>query len=60
MSPTPPCHHLAVAEGNDAVVHGDCRQVKVLPTTLIKQMAGKVVLVQALHDDDDGAVSPCR
>ena len=27
-----------------------------LPTTLIEEMAGKVVFVQALHDDDDGTV----
>ena len=52
----PSFHHPAAAEGNDGVVHGNCRQVEVLPTTLTKQMTGKVVLVQALHDHDDGAV----
>ena len=52
----PSCDHLAVAERDDAVLDGDRRQVEMLPAALIEEMAGKVVLVQALHDDDDGTV----
>ncbi|HMF22543.1 MAG TPA: hypothetical protein VKG24_10505, partial [Pseudolabrys sp.] len=52
----PPCHLLLVAEGNESVLHGDCRQIKVLPTTFFKDVTGKVVLMQALHNDDNRAV----
>src|SRR5262249_48130812 len=47
---------LAVADGDDAILDRDGGQVEMLPATLSKEMAGKVVLVQTLHDYDDRAV----
>src|SRR5439155_21573316 len=45
---------FAVPNGDDAVLNRDGRQVEMLPTTLSEEMPGKVILMQALHDHDDG------
>jgi hypothetical protein len=37
------------------VIIGDCREVHHLPRLLLQYMAGEVVLVQAVHDQHDGA-----
>jgi hypothetical protein len=41
---------------------GDCRERHDLPRLLAKHMTDQIGFVQALHDDDDGAVplSFCR
>src|SRR5260370_4638286 len=45
---------LAVPNGDDAVLNGDGRQVEMLPAALSEEMPGKVILMQALHDHDNG------
>src|SRR5207249_3235895 len=44
---------LAGPNGDDAVLDRDGGEVEVLPTTLSEEIAGQVVLVQALHDHAD-------
>ena len=43
------------AEGNDRLFFGDGRKVQMLPAALFKEMADKIVQMEALHHDDDRA-----
>src|SRR5262249_61652159 len=47
---------LVIPNRDDAVLNGDSRQVEMLPTTPSEEMPSKVILMQALHDYDDGTV----
>src|SRR5450631_914835 len=46
---------LAVPKLDDLVLQRDRRHVQMIPTALSHEVAGKIVLVQALHDRNDRA-----
>jgi Resolvase, N terminal domain len=45
----------AVAEFNDLLLQRDRWHVQMIPTALLQEVASEVVLMQALHDRNDGA-----
>ena len=47
---------LAGPNGDDVVLDRDGRQVEMMPAALPEEMPGNVILMQALHDHDDGTV----
>src|SRR5438132_2787491 len=45
---------FAAPNRHDAVLNGGGRPVEMVPAALSEEMPGKVILMQALHDHDDG------
>ncbi len=44
-----PSMRLPIAERNNLVLERDRRQIKAIPAALLTQMAGQILLMQALH-----------
>ncbi len=45
--------NVSVGKPETLVVFGDRRQPQMLPTALLEEISGEVLIVQALHDHDD-------
>ena len=47
-------------QGDRLVLLGDGRKIQMMPIAALKQMAGEIVLVKPLHEDDHHNRAPCR
>jgi len=45
--------HFSISNRNKLVLDRNRRQIEMFPTPLRQQVAGKIVLMQALHHGDD-------
>jgi hypothetical protein len=48
--------HFPLSNGDSLVLTRDCRKIEMCPAALPQQVTGKIIVMQALHYGNDGAI----